>query len=99
MRDDKYGSSTIDLNQLRQCCRDNKNIAEDQDQLFVCKFYIGINEKETSQRLLQETMKTTHLATDATYKLMWQGFPVLMIGTTDKDRRYHPFGLAIRTNE
>lgn len=36
---------------------------------------------------------------DATYKLVWNGFPVLLIGTTDSYRSFHIFGLAVCTNE
>lgn len=36
---------------------------------------------------------------DATYKQIWQGFPVLIIGTTDQDRHFHELGLAVCTNE
>ncbi len=36
---------------------------------------------------------------DATYKLTYEGFPLLTIGTVDKDRRFYPFGLAIATDE
>ncbi|CAF4641731.1 unnamed protein product [Rotaria sp. Silwood2] len=38
---------------------------------------------------------SSHLCSDATYKLVWQGFPVLIIGTTDLNKAFHPFGLAI----
>jgi hypothetical protein len=40
-----------------------------------------------------------HIHADATYKLIWQGFPVLVIGTTDLNKAFHPFGLAICSNE
>jgi len=35
------------------------------------------------------------LQCDATYKLVWQGYPVLLAGTTDRSRVFHPFALAI----
>lgn len=34
-----------------------------------------------------------------TFKLIWQRFPVLIIGTTDQDRYFHVLGLAVCTNE
>jgi hypothetical protein len=40
-----------------------------------------------------------HIHADATYKLIWQGYPVLVVGTTDKIRQFHPFGLCICSNE
>ena len=35
------------------------------------------------------------IATDGTYKLNFQGFPVLMVGTVDHERQYHPYGILI----
>jgi hypothetical protein len=43
--------------------------------------------------------KSKHILADATYKLIDEGFPVLTIGTTDRDKHFHPFGLAVCTNE
>lgn len=37
-----------------------------------------------------------HADTD---KLIWQGFPVLIVGTTDKNRKFHPICLTVSTNE
>jgi len=36
---------------------------------------------------------------DATYKLLWGSFPVLTIGTTDKTKSFHPFGLVVTREE
>ena len=36
---------------------------------------------------------------DATYKIVYEGYPVLTIGTTDKSKIFHPFGLAITYEE
>ena len=36
---------------------------------------------------------------DATYKILWRGFPILIIGTTDKDKVFHPYGIAITEGE
>ena len=33
--------------------------------------------------------------TDATDKCVYQGYPVLMVGSTDKTKVFHPFGLAL----
>ena len=37
--------------------------------------------------------------TDTTYKLIWQGFPCLIIGTTDMIKQFHPYGFAVCFNE
>jgi len=36
---------------------------------------------------------------DATYKLIWQGFPVLLLGTTDRNRKFRLLGIAVCSNE
>jgi hypothetical protein len=36
---------------------------------------------------------------DGTYKITYQGFPLLIVGTTDMNREFHPFGLMITKRE
>ncbi|CAF4755873.1 unnamed protein product, partial [Rotaria sp. Silwood2] len=59
------------------------------------KFRIFIS----SLRSLNITSQSSHIHADATYKLVWQGFPILIVGTTDLNKSFHPFGLAICSNE
>jgi hypothetical protein len=44
-------------------------------------------------------MQAKHLLADATYKLTNEGYPVLTCGVTDKQRVFHPFGIALSFNE
>jgi hypothetical protein len=37
--------------------------------------------------------------TDATYKLVYEGFPIITIGTVNKEKCFHPFGLAVCSDE
>ncbi|CAF3862535.1 unnamed protein product [Rotaria sp. Silwood1] len=53
----------------------------------------------SSVRLLNIGSAASHINADATYKLVWQGFPVLIVGTTDLNKTLHPFGLAVCSNE
>jgi hypothetical protein len=53
----------------------------------------------STQRLLTMASTSVNIHADATYKLVWQGFPILIVGTTDLDRHFHPFGMAVCTNE
>ena len=53
----------------------------------------------SSVRLLRIGSVASHICADATYKLVWQGFPVLVVGTTDLNKAFHPLGLAICSNE
>ncbi|CAF2123572.1 unnamed protein product [Rotaria magnacalcarata] len=71
---------------------DDEDDVEDND---GNKFRIFIS----SVRLLNIASISSHINADATYKLIWQGYPVLIIGTTDLNKVFHPFGLAICSNE
>lgn len=53
----------------------------------------------TTKRLLGMCQNTSHLCIDATYKVNYQGFPVFLVGTTDRIRAFHPFGFALCSNE
>jgi hypothetical protein len=53
----------------------------------------------TTKRLLANTMLSNRIHADATYKLIWHGFPCLVIGTTDMDKHFHPYGFAVCSNE
>ena len=39
------------------------------------------------------------LAADATHKCIWNGYPLLLVGSCDREKRFHPFGAAITTGE
>ena len=59
----------------------------------VFRFYIS------TPRLITLSGSSTVLHADATYKLTWHNFPVLIIGTSDANRTFHPFGLCVTTRE
>ena len=44
-------------------------------------------------------LKTKHICADPTFKLIWLGFPVLVVGTTDKGKHFHPFGIGVTSSE
>jgi hypothetical protein len=54
----------------------------------------------TTKRLLGITeMGSHHVNSDATYKMNFQGYPVLMNGTTDRSKAFHPYGLWLTLTE
>ncbi|CAF1108729.1 unnamed protein product, partial [Didymodactylos carnosus] len=46
-------------------------------------------------RLLSTASLSVYLQVDGTYKLNWNNFPVLVCGTSDAQRHFHPFGIAL----
>ncbi|CAF4355376.1 unnamed protein product, partial [Rotaria sordida] len=48
--------------------------------------------------LLNIASTSSHIHGNATHKLVWQGYPVLIVETTDLNKSFHPFGLATCSN-
>ncbi|CAF1023430.1 unnamed protein product [Rotaria sordida] len=48
--------------------------------------------------LLNIASTSSHIHANATHKLVWQGYPVLIVETTDLNKSFHPFGLATCSN-
>ncbi|CAF3850379.1 unnamed protein product [Rotaria sp. Silwood1] len=114
-RKKKFGANKISLGELEQWCKDNQNIPLDENESFVISYKILYEDEDdedaedndgnkfrifiSSIRLINMASISQHIHADATYKLVWQGFPVLVIGTTDFNKAFHPFGLAICSYE
>ena len=52
----------------------------------------------TIKRLLSFAIND-HILSDATYKILIEGFPILTVCTTDKCKVFHPFGFAVVSSE
>ncbi|CAF1398921.1 unnamed protein product [Rotaria magnacalcarata] len=53
----------------------------------------------TTKKLISQTPLTTLLKVDATYKLTWNELPLLVFGSSDADRHFHPFAIALVSND
>ncbi len=80
-------------------------IDEDQSERFPPdQFIIPIGKESfrffvTTRRLLLIASKTKIIHADSTYKLMWNDYPALICGTSDMDKVFHSFGIAVCTTE
>lgn len=102
------GESTISYKQFKDWCISHSSIPNESNRAFVVKYDIN-SENKTNQyiRVLISTKYLLELATknpnfactDGTYKLIYQGHPVLLIGHVDKARQFHPIGVSITTKE
>ena len=109
----EYGEHTISLGELEEWCVKNSVIPEDENTAFVSNYMVSDNEFDddedvssdffgvfiTTKRLLDIASRSKHIHADATYKLIWQGFPILIVGTTDYNKAFHHFGLAVCRTE
>jgi hypothetical protein len=109
LRRSKFGSPSVSFGELTAWLQANSVVPENHDEGFVAGYESSFQPGEgagnyfrftlTTVRLLKLASKGEALHADATYKLNWNGFPVLIVGTSDKARKFHPFALAVTTNE
>lgn len=106
IREKKYGPSTISLGELKAWLMSHSDMPENDYTAFVISFDVSDDDKNPYFRFVLSTKYLLSLArnckiihADATYKLIWQGFPVLIVGTTDRDRSFHPFALSVTSSE
>lgn len=99
----KFGAVTVSIAALRKILDRYSEIPETTDTPFVIhdlpadakyfRFFM------TSKALMKNAIGAVSLNADATYKLMWQGFPLLVVGTTDLNKKLHVIGVAVCVNE
>jgi hypothetical protein len=109
LRVEKFGNSMISANELRTWCMERSEIPSDKDTPFVLDYYIKAESCDlehqdlkivmSTRRLLALCSKSPLIQADATYKLVWEGFPVLIVGTSDQNNCFHPFAVAVTKGE
>lgn len=106
LKKEKYGPTNINMIDLKNWLEDNLVVPIDKTQPFVVDLKLSLNEKNpgfkffvSTKQLLASAIPVHHVHVDGTYKLIWQGFPVIQIGTTDFHRSFHAFGLGVCTTE
>lgn len=98
------GPAILSLGQLEaHICSSNFNV-DCIDSPFIVNYFVDHHSKKfgifwSSKRLLSLMDESQSINIDATYKLTYLGFPVFITGTTDQMKRFHPFGIALLTNE
>ncbi|KAI2810354.1 hypothetical protein BLOT_001514 [Blomia tropicalis] len=100
------GSPILSLGELEEhilsSLRENSTFHEETPR--VINYFVDYEAKTfgifwSSSLLLSFMDKSASINIDATYKLNYLGFPVFVTGTTDKQQRFHPFGIALLQNE
>lgn len=103
-RVEKYGTPSISMGELESWLKHYSTVPEDEIEPFVLNYKIDEEENSfkffiTSKELLKNALDCVTIHCDATYKIIWQGFPVLVVGTSDFDRHFHIFGISVSCTE
>lgn len=106
LREEKYGAASINMVELRNWLEENSVIPNEKTKPFIADYVVSLDEKDpyfrffvSSKQLLANAASAKTIHADGTYKLVWQGYPVLQIETTDMHRSFHKFGISVCTNE
>lgn len=99
----KFGTPTISLSELRSMLEMLDQIPDEDDEPYVHHEISNDDESfrffMTTKALIKNVCHANWHNADATYKLLWQGFPVLIVGTTDYNKKFHLIGVAVSMNE
>jgi hypothetical protein len=101
-----YRSITVpdvySVDDFRSWCIEHSTMIADPTALhepFVAKFYINSCDDLfvfiTTRKLISTAPLSALLQVDATFKLNWNELPVIVFGSSDGNRRFHPYGIAV----
>lgn len=100
------GEKLINLGDLTNWCQNNSNYPNAGDEAFVLSHEITTRGKQkgfhfciTTPNLLEKLSQMTTICIDATYKLNWLGFPLILLGTVDRLKKFHPLLYACSSHE
>jgi hypothetical protein len=107
LRRQLYGPATVSIAALQAWAEGKEELPEELDQPFLAAKELSHELDEepvvrlflTTRRLLTNATHADLLSVDATYKLNFHGYPVLMAGVIDSDKKYHPLGVALCITE
>lgn len=105
-KDTKYGKTKITMEQLAEFAQQHSMIPDDIDSAFVVAFQQSPTKDDkwfrmfvSTKRLLENSINAKCMHADATYKMMLENFPLLVVGATDSGQHFHLLGLAISKYE
>lgn len=92
-----------DIGDVISWCKANENIPDCHDRPFVGAYDVGDTNSSnfhlrifiSTKRLLKLASFFKHIHADATYKLVYQGYPILLAGVTDVAKSFLPSGVAL----
>lgn len=99
----------VSIAQMEEFVKEHLKVPDDQDAGFVVNFACSPPRTPDSEkffrifystkRLLGHSLMSKVLHADGTYKIIVQGYPILVVGIIDCERRFHLCGIAITSSE
>lgn len=97
----------LNLGDLVKWCQENSQFPTDINEAFVIAHEASSNKGAdlsfrfvlSTPLLLEECSKQKKIAIDATYKLNWLEYPLMVYGTVDRAKKFHPLAYACCSHE
>lgn len=103
---EKKVKSMKNIGELMDWCKSHAEFPENKNQAFVlsyesCSITDSMSFRFTMSTplLLAKIAKREVICIDATYKLNWMGFPLIIMGTVDREKKFHPLIYACSSHE
>lgn len=106
---EKLPKSNVSITEMNEFYTSHSALPDDEDDPFIVDFSCSPprtpNEQKffriffSTKRLLKYALETDIIHADGTYKILVQGFPILVVGISDKAKRFHLSGIAITSSE
>lgn len=103
LRKEKYGDVTVSASEIRTWCESRK-VPSNEENMYVLRHYIVAESYDpakqdlkvvvSTRRLMRNVFHSNKLQTDGTFKLVWQGYPILIVGSTDKKKHIPPIRIG-----
>ena len=103
MKSHLYGKTQISFGKLAEWCEIKNDGPIEIDKGF--KFHHIESENSsllffvTTLRFLSMLKMSNLFTTDASYKLIWQGFLCIVVGVLDNNKSFHPIGFIVCDSE
>lgn len=95
---------TVSYGQLIEWCNALSKPPTDVDHSFVLDhFYNGVDNSfafvVSTLRLLENAAKQNNVCADGTYKIVWEAFPLIIVGFVDRRKHFHVICVCLTSNE
>lgn len=97
----------INLGDLTKWCQENSQFPSDINEAFVIAHEVSPNDDNnlsfrfvlSTPLLLEKCLIQNTIAIDATYKLNWLEYPLMVFGTVDRAKQFHPLAYSCCSHE
>lgn len=96
----------VNLGNMSESCNKYIQFPSDVNEAFIIGSHFSAFDEDlrfcfafSTPLLLEKLSNCKTICVDATYKLNWLGFPLVIIGTVDRAKRFHPFIYACCSHE